>query len=29
VRPDHALLLALQRCAKPAVSALMSKYAEA
>jgi DNA polymerase III subunit epsilon len=26
-RPDHALLLALQRCAKPAVSALMSKYA--
>jgi DNA polymerase-3 subunit epsilon len=28
-RPDHALLLALQRCAKPAVSALMSKYAEA
>lgn len=27
-RPDHALLLALQRCAKPAVSALMSKYAE-
>ncbi len=28
-RPDHGLLLALQRCAKPAVSALMSKYAEA
>ncbi|MEO8388945.1 MAG: 3'-5' exonuclease [Polaromonas sp.] len=28
-RPDHALLLALQRCAKPAVSALMSKYAGA
>jgi DNA polymerase III subunit epsilon len=28
-RPDHALLLALQRCAKPAVLALMSKYAEA
>jgi DNA polymerase-3 subunit epsilon len=27
IRPDHALLLALQRCAKPAVSALMSKYA--
>ena len=27
-RPDHALLLALQRCAKPAVSALMSKYAD-
>lgn len=27
-QPDHALLLALQRCAKPAVSALMSKYAE-
>lgn len=26
-RPDHALLLALQRCAKPAVPALMSKYA--
>ncbi|MBW8721441.1 MAG: 3'-5' exonuclease [Polaromonas sp.] len=28
-RPDHALLLALQRCAKPAVSVLMSKYADA
>jgi DNA polymerase-3 subunit epsilon len=27
-QPDHALLLALQRCAKPAVSALMSKYAD-
>lgn len=27
-RPDHALLLALQRCAKPAVPALMSKYAD-
>jgi len=26
-RPDHGLLLALQRCAKPAVSALMAKYA--
>lgn len=26
-RPDHGLLLALQRCAKPAVPALMSKYA--
>ena len=28
-RPDHGLLLALQRCAKPGVPALMSKYAEA
>lgn len=28
-RPDHALLLALQRCAKPGVQALMSKHAEA
>lgn len=28
-RPDHGLLLALQRCAKPGVSALMSKFAEA
>lgn len=27
-RPDHGLLLALQRCAKPGVSALMSKYAD-
>jgi DNA polymerase-3 subunit epsilon len=27
VRPDHGLLLALQRCAKPGVGALMSKYA--
>ena len=26
-RPDHGLLLALQRCAKPGVGALMSKYA--
>ena len=26
-RPDHALLMMLQRCAKPAVQALMSKYA--
>jgi DNA polymerase-3 subunit epsilon len=26
--PDHSLLLALQRCAKPAVPALMSKYAD-
>lgn len=26
-RPDHALLMALQRCAKPAVPALMAKYA--
>ena len=29
VRPDHALLMTLQRCAKPAVSALMAKYAAA
>ena len=28
-RPDHGLLLALQRCAKPGVGALMSKYAGA
>ena len=28
-KPDHGLLLALQRCAKPGVGALMSKYAEA
>jgi DNA polymerase-3 subunit epsilon len=28
-RPDHALLMTLQRCAKPAVSALMAKYATA
>lgn len=27
-RPDHALLMALQRCAKPALRALMAKYAE-
>ena len=27
-RPDHGVLLALQRCAKPGVSALMSRYAE-
>ena len=26
-RPDHGLLLALQRCARPGVSALMSKFA--
>lgn len=26
-RPDHALLMTLQRCAKPAVPALMAKYA--
>ncbi len=25
--PDHAVLMALQRCAKPAVRALMAKYA--
>ena len=29
VRPDHALLMALQRCAKPAVRALMAQYAHA
>ncbi len=28
-RPDHALLMVLQRCAKPAVRALMAKYAHA
>ena len=28
-RADHALLMALQRCAKPAVQALMARYAEA
>lgn len=28
-KPDHALLMALQRCAKPAVSALMARYAQA
>ena len=28
-RPDHALLMVLQRCAKPAVRALMAKYADA
>jgi len=28
LRPDHALLLALQRCAKPGMPALMSKYAD-
>lgn len=27
-RADHAMLMALQRCAKPAVSALMAKYAD-
>lgn len=27
--PDHALLMTLQRCAKPAVSALMARYAQA
>lgn len=26
-RPDHGLLLALQRCARPGVGALMAKYA--
>lgn len=26
-RPDHALLMNLQRCAKPAIPALMAKYA--
>ena len=29
VSPDHALLVALQRCAKPAVSALMARHAGA
>lgn len=28
-RPDHELLLALQRCARPAVPGLVAKYAEA
>ena len=28
-RPDHALLMALQRCAKPALRALMAQYAGA
>jgi DNA polymerase-3 subunit epsilon len=28
-QPDHALLMTLQRCAKPAVPALMAKYADA
>ncbi|MEO8024543.1 3'-5' exonuclease [Polaromonas sp.] len=28
-KPDHALLMNLQRCAKPAVPALMAKYATA
>ena len=28
-RPDHALLMTLQRCAKPAVRALMAQYADA
>jgi DNA polymerase III subunit epsilon len=27
-RPDHGLLMALQRCAKPGVGALMAKYAD-
>ncbi|CAN7371896.1 3'-5' exonuclease [Polaromonas sp. LjRoot131] len=27
-RPDHGVLLALQRCAKPGVGALVAKYAE-
>ena len=27
-RPDHALLMLLQRCAKPALRALMAQYAE-
>jgi len=27
-QPDHALLMSLQRCAKPAVGALMAKYAD-
>jgi DNA polymerase-3 subunit epsilon len=26
--PDHALLMALQRCAKPAVSRLMAQYTQ-
>ncbi|WP_372825133.1 PolC-type DNA polymerase III [Polaromonas sp.] len=28
-QPDHGLLMTLQRCAKPAVPALMAKYADA
>ncbi len=28
-RPNHALLMALQRCAKPALNALMAQYADA
>lgn len=28
-RADHALLMALQRCARPAVSALMARHAQA
>ncbi|GAA4430183.1 3'-5' exonuclease [Acidovorax lacteus] len=28
-RPDHALLCALQRCAKPALPALLARYADA
>jgi DNA polymerase III subunit epsilon len=28
-KPDHALLMALQRCAKPAVSRLLTQYAQA
>ena len=28
-RPDHAMLMALQRCAKPALRALMARYADA
>jgi len=27
-RPDHAMLMRLQRCAKPALPALMARYAE-
>jgi DNA polymerase III subunit epsilon len=28
-RPDHSMLMTLQRCAKPAVWALMARYAGA
>ncbi|HQS32356.1 MAG: DNA polymerase III subunit epsilon [Polaromonas sp. 39-63-203] len=28
-RPDHSMLMSLQRCAKPAVRALMARYADA
>ena len=28
-RPDHTMLMTLQRCAKPAVRALMARYADA